>query len=175
MMSLRYCRSSCAPLRPAGWRLLSNRATLTALIERIPVLVPEAPQWKVEVREVQAARRLLQSKMWPEELTFAEEGPDRTRARLKLDEIIQTEAVNADAASTIDNERSTQRAMRQRLFLLLKVDGRWQLPQVGERVVREVHAAVVARKCNTARCRCNPYAHLHLHEQQTCTYTCSCR
>mgnify|MGYP007045259764 CR=1 FL=1 len=49
--------------------------------------------------------------------------------RLKLKEVIEREASAETEADRTGDERTTNRRLRQRLYLLLQINGRWQFPQ----------------------------------------------
>eukprot|EP00964_Phaeocystis_antarctica_P107629 scaffold72311_cov68-Phaeocystis_antarctica.AAC.2 len=116
-------------------------ATLSALIERLPVVTPELSEWEVEWREAREALVISRAKVYNAEFTAAEEGPERTRARLRLEQ-----GPNPGLARPRQNPRLaeprqlcyshvcaspwTDRKLAERVYLLLQAeDGSWGLPQ----------------------------------------------
>ena len=104
-------------------------ATLAALVERLPVLTPELPAWQAEHVEQRHELAAASAKVYPSQLTEAEEAPDTRQARLRVDAIIKAEGQREGAGDREGDERTTDRRLAQRLFLLLRVDGEWRFPQ----------------------------------------------
>uniref|UniRef100_A0A7S0L4P3 Ribosomal protein L46 N-terminal domain-containing protein n=1 Tax=Coccolithus braarudii TaxID=221442 RepID=A0A7S0L4P3_9EUKA len=126
--------------------------TLAALVERIPVLTPPVPEWKREREELQRSKAELLSKVYPEKFTASEEGPDRKQARLKLEALVQREGGREGEGDRTSDQRSMDRQLARRLYLLLRVDGTWQLPQTrwpleSKAGVREGLMASLAKHC----------------------------
>lgn len=94
----------------------SKRNVLAALIERIPVVTPPLPEWKRESLELREKIAGHFSKVYPEDFTIAEEGPDRKQARLRAAAIIENEASREGEGDRTGDESSMDRKLvRQRL------------------------------------------------------------
>jgi hypothetical protein len=107
----------------------SRHATLlAALVERSPVITPEISEWDEKQLRHKAALEAKQ-KVSPTVLTAAEEGPDQQRARLRMESLVARESTREGEGDRTGDMRSLDRRLAQRLYLLVKVDGRWQLPQ----------------------------------------------
>eukprot|EP00316_Scyphosphaera_apsteinii_P012615 CAMPEP_0119299972 /NCGR_PEP_ID=MMETSP1333-20130426/1981_1 /TAXON_ID=418940 /ORGANISM="Scyphosphaera apsteinii, Strain RCC1455" /LENGTH=219 /DNA_ID=CAMNT_0007301581 /DNA_START=97 /DNA_END=756 /DNA_ORIENTATION=- len=114
-------------------RFFSARAGGTifaALVERIPILTPELPAWRLEIQDALDQRTIALSKAYPAQYTEADEGPDRRRAREKLLKLIECDGSRLGEGDHTDDKRSLDRQLTCRLYLLLQINGRWQFPQV---------------------------------------------
>lgn len=110
-------------------RCSSSGATrLAAVIERPPLLTPDPPQWELK-RQAAVLATESKHKLYPAALTDAEEGPDRQRARLRLDTLVEREGSREGEGDRAGDSRSLDRCLARRLYLLVQVDGRWQFPQ----------------------------------------------
>lgn len=115
-----------------GRRALSSgsNATLSVLIERLPVVTPELADWEVEQRLAAEAYANSRSKVYQEEYTAAEEGPERTRARLRLEQVVESMGGREGEGDRSGDESSMDRKLAERVYLLLQgEDGSWSLPQ----------------------------------------------
>ena len=81
-------------------------ATLSALIERLPVVTPELTEWEVEWREAREALVVSRAKVYDAEFTSAEEGPERTRARLRLEQVVESMGGRQGGGDTTGDESS---------------------------------------------------------------------
>ena len=81
-------------------------ATLSALIERLPVVTPELSEWEVEWREAREALVISRAKVYNAEFTAAEEGPERTRARLRLEQVVESMGGRQGEGDTTGDESS---------------------------------------------------------------------
>ena len=81
-------------------------ATLSALIERLPVVTPELSEWEVEWREAREALVISRAKVYNAEFTAAEEGPERTRARLRLEQVVESMGGRQGGGDTTGDESS---------------------------------------------------------------------
>jgi len=108
----------------------SSSAVLAALVERIPVLTPDEPAWETENREQKeawvAARR---SKQYPSQFTEVEEGPSRKTSRLRAERILASDGVRQGTGDASGDTSSLDRELSKRLYLCVRIDGQWQLPQ----------------------------------------------
>lgn len=101
---------------------------MAAVIERTPVVTPDLPDWQqhhLSFRE----HYVKMQKVYPKELTSADEGPDQTRARQRVEMILERDGGRLGAGDKQDIKATTDRKLSQRLYLLLCVDGKWQFPQ----------------------------------------------
>ena len=106
-----------------------TRTILAALVERLPILTPELPTWKLDSQLRKEEASSARAKIFPEEYTNADEGPDRKRARLRVNALIEREGSREGKGDREEDQQSLDRKLAQRLYLLLHVEGRWQLPQ----------------------------------------------
>ena len=81
-------------------------ATLSALIERLPVVTPELSEWEVEWSEAREALVISRAKVYNAEFTAAEEGPERTRARLRLEQVVESMGGRQGGGDTTGDESS---------------------------------------------------------------------
>ena len=143
--------------RARAGRLLSAAARrhssthLAALIERSPQLTPELREYE---RELVADMETHESwaKVYPEALTAAEEGPDRQRARLRLEALLESDGGREGEGDRTGDTRSLDRHLSQRLYLLTRraADEPWALPQrawVAPESVRDGLAELVRTRC----------------------------
>jgi hypothetical protein len=101
---------------------------LAALIERIPVVTPPLPEWKRESLELRERIAEHFSKVYPQSLTTAEEGPDRKQARLRAAAIIEDEASREGEGDRTGDESSMDRKLvRPRLAAALVRGQLWPL------------------------------------------------
>ena len=133
MSSLRLLRPPCAA---TARRLLctggaGGRPTvLAALVERIPVVMPEISEDERSQRLAKEELILSRAKVWPEAFTASEEGPERTRARQRLESIVEGEGGREGEGDRAGDESSLDRRLAQRLYLLLQgEDGSWAFPE----------------------------------------------
>lgn len=127
-------RARCAGLLAGAARACSSSTLMAALIERIPVLTPKADAFVAECEELQEKRKQSMHKLYPSQLTVAEEGPDRERVRKQIEALIEGEATREGEGDRTGDLTSTDRLLAQRLYLVHKVEGQWKFPQVhGER------------------------------------------
>ena len=128
MASRLRCLLPVAGLRRASSG--SGGATLSALIERLPVVTPELTEWEVEWREAREALIVSRAKVYDEAFTAAEEGPERTRARLRLEQVVESMGGRQGEGDTTGDESSMDRKLSERVYLALQAeDGSWGLPQ----------------------------------------------
>ena len=127
------------PLAFFGRPLVARRALgggaapptlLAALIERSPLLTPEMSELEQQQQERSEAFEALH-KVYPSSLTSAEEGPDQQRARLRMESILENEASREGEGDRTGDERSLDRRLAQRLYLLVRdgPNGPWRFPQ----------------------------------------------
>lgn len=107
----------------------ASTVVLAALVERLPSLVPEQPAWAQEAAELREQVAVASAKQYPAEYIDAEEGPDRKQAREHVAGLVEREASRLGSADADDDEHSLDRRLAQRLYLLHRVDGKWQFPQ----------------------------------------------
>lgn len=88
-----------------------GRSVLAALIERVPVVTPILPEWKLKVFEFQDKITQQAAKVYPKVFTDAEEGPDRKQARLRADVIIQAEGSREGEGDKMGDETSMARKL----------------------------------------------------------------
>ena len=108
----------------------SKSTLLAALVERPPVVTPEPTV--LESKQRYFDRKYEGShKVYPSSLTSAEEGPDQQRARQRMEAIIENEASREGEGDRTGDERSLDRRLAQRLYLLVRQspDGPWHFPQ----------------------------------------------
>ena len=101
---------------------------LAALVERSPHLTPDTPDYELSQREHAAA--LQQYKVYPAQLTAAEEGPDQQRARLRMEALVDREGGREGEGDRTGDAQSLDRKLAQRLYLLVQVEGQWQFPHL---------------------------------------------
>jgi len=94
------------------------------------VVTPELPAWKRESLELRERLSAHLSKVYPEQLTVAQEGPDRRQARLRAAAIIESEGAREGEGDRTGDETSLDRKLAHRLYLVLREGGAWRLPQV---------------------------------------------
>eukprot|EP00308_Calcidiscus_leptoporus_P023039 CAMPEP_0119364922 /NCGR_PEP_ID=MMETSP1334-20130426/11843_1 /TAXON_ID=127549 /ORGANISM="Calcidiscus leptoporus, Strain RCC1130" /LENGTH=177 /DNA_ID=CAMNT_0007380751 /DNA_START=205 /DNA_END=738 /DNA_ORIENTATION=- len=103
-------------------------------------------------------------KVYPEKFTAAEEGPDRKQARLKLKALVEKEGSREGKGDRTADERSLARKLSCRLYLLLRIDGEWQLPQTqwaSERGAGESGASAREEVAVAVAARCGEELQLH--------------
>ena len=105
-----------------------HATVLAALVERTPVLTPDLREWEEKQLRHTAALEAAQ-KVSPSAITAAEEGPDQQRARLRMEGLVERESTREGEGDRTGDMRSLDRRLSQRLYLLVRVGGRWQLPQ----------------------------------------------
>ena len=113
----------------AGARSARCKSTLlAALVERSPMLTPDEAPLTVVQQQAQAAA--VRQKVYPTTLTAAEEGPDQQRARLRMEALVEREGGREGDGDRTGDQRSLDRQLAHRLYLLVQVDGRWQFPHL---------------------------------------------
>lgn len=102
---------------------------MAAVIERTPVVTPEIPAWQQKEFDLRADYIKLH-KVYPKELTDVEEVPDQARARQRVERIIARDGGRLGSGDKKGDERTMDRCLSERLYLLLSINGTWQFPQV---------------------------------------------
>ena len=104
-------------------------STFAALVERLPLLTPEPFDAAHDAR-VQAFEDAC-AKQYPDTLVDADEAPDARQARLRLGALLDAEGARETEADRAADEKSLQRALARRLYLLVRDDttGSWRFPQ----------------------------------------------
>ena len=106
----------------------SGGATLlAALVERSPQVTPELSEL-AQAQLAHQARLEGLHKAYPTALTAAEEGPDQQRARLRMEQLVEDESTREGEGDRTGDESSIDRRLDCRVYLAVRVDGRWQLP-----------------------------------------------
>ena len=130
--------------------------------------MPDLPDWWQQRLEAKSHLVHFQ-KVYPKELTDAEEGPDQKRAREKVAMVLERDGGRLGAGDKSGVEATLDRKLAQRLYLVVCVDGTWQFPQAAWSSGQTAHACVmqgVARRCGstmTLHALGNaPIAHLEL-------------
>ena len=127
-----FAASRRLPLLAARQRGLSTpasgRTLLAALVERSPVLTPDLPDHETKHATWRARLEALH-KTYPAVLTQAEEGPDQQRARERAVSIVDDWGTREGEGDRSGDETSLDRRLSQRVYLLVRVDGKWVLPQ----------------------------------------------
>lgn len=106
----------------------SASTLLAALVERSPQLTPDEPEH--ETAQHAHAAQVQRHKVYPTLMTAAEEGPDQQRARLRMEALVEREGGREGEGDRTGDQRSMDRCLAQRLYLLVQVDGQWQFPQL---------------------------------------------
>ena len=114
---------------PARFCSSSGATRLAALIERSPQLTPD-PTEAEELQQAFHAAQHVRQRKYPAVLTAAEEGPDQERARQRMEAIVEEEGSREGDGDRSGDMRSMDRCLAQRLYLLVQVDGQWELPQM---------------------------------------------
>ena len=148
---LRACRGCRLLLRTTGGaRRDASTVVLAAIVERLPLLVPELPTWQREAVALRERVAAGSAKQYPSEFIDAEEGPDRKQARERVEGLIQREASRLGSGDQDDDERIMDRRLAQRLYLLANgANGKLQFPQARWEAggIRETLAAALAQSC----------------------------
>jgi len=148
-----------------------SSTVMAAVIERSPVLTPDLPEWQQQ----EFARRedyIKFHKVYPRELTDAEEGPDQKRAREKVQMVVERDGGRLGAGDKSGDEATSDRRLAERLYLVVCIDRTWQFPQALWSPEQSAHACVLAEVAN--RCGSElavhpmgnaPMAHLELPDE----------
>ena len=105
-----------------------KRTLLAALVERPPQLTPDLPDW--EVAESERKESLIAfHKQYPEALTAIEEGGDQERARLRMMALVEDQGSREGDGDRTGDERSLERRLAQRTYLLVRIGDEWRFPQ----------------------------------------------
>jgi large subunit ribosomal protein L46 len=102
------------------------------LLERLPVITPDMPQWEEDMLNLMAKQRWEEAHDWPAEMDIMHEGTDECPT---LSEVFEQSPVplapRVTEADHANDRISLDRALQHRIFLLLRKDGAsdWQFLQ----------------------------------------------
>ncbi|KAL4440471.1 hypothetical protein ABPG75_003472 [Micractinium tetrahymenae] len=114
-----------AALSASAAAAASGKLMGAVVFERLPVVIPEEPEWELDYRQWQQAVRAKYMKQLPSEFINAKESELTDEAGPKYEP-----APRITEADKANDRRSLKRRLDQRLFMLVRPKGgSWSLPQ----------------------------------------------
>ncbi|KAL4419359.1 hypothetical protein ABPG77_001586 [Micractinium sp. CCAP 211/92] len=114
-----------AALSASAAAAASSKLLGAVVFERLPVIIPEEPEWEREYREWQQSVRAKYYKQLPSEFIDAKESEMADEAGPQYEP-----APRITEADKANDRRSLKRRLDQRLFMLVRPKGgAWSLPQ----------------------------------------------
>lgn len=127
----------------------SGKLLGAVVFERLPVIIPEDPDWELEYREWQQSVRAKYMKQLPSEFIDAKESELADGAGPRYEP-----APRVTEADRANDRRSLKRRLDQRLFMLVRPKGgTWSLPQQENRegeTMRQTAERALAAAIDTA-------------------------